>query len=87
MQKHAAQLWVKTHHFDEKDMSFLALAYQLGRLPGIQHTIKALPELGTGAKAMSQALISSWQDPALAYRFMRAVSPSPQAWDSHLQQD
>lgn len=53
-QKHAAWLWVKVgHHFDEKDVPFQALACRLGRLLGIQHTIKAPPKLGTSTKAMS----------------------------------
>lgn len=42
--------------FDE-DVPFQALACRLGRLPGIQYTIKVLPELGTGHKAMSSELI------------------------------
>lgn len=50
-QKHAAWPRVKTgHRFDEKGMSFQALAHRLGRFPGSQHTIKALPRLGTDPK-------------------------------------
>lgn len=52
-QNHTTWLRMKTsHRFNEKDMPFRALACRLGRLPGIQHTIKALPDLGRGPRAM-----------------------------------
>lgn len=52
-QKHDAWLRAKTgDRFNKKDMPSRALACQLGRLPGIQHTIKAVPELGTGPRAV-----------------------------------
>lgn len=58
-QKHTTWLRVKTGHHFNRDIPFRALVCQLGRLPSIQHTIKALPGLGAGPRAMLWAPIES----------------------------